>query len=196
MQLHKQLKFTGFDRQKTQKVHVELWSEKDALRTVLERITCHYHINLMITRGYSSVTALYEASKRFEDKSKEGKEIHILYLGDHDPSGLDMQRSIKESLKLFVPEIDVNLIPIGLTKKQVVGLDLPPNYAKEQDARYKAYKEKHGKYCWEVDALPIEYLTDLVEQSIVKLIDVDLFEKTIDQEREDKGSLTQALQRL
>src|SRR3990167_2396926 len=42
------------NRQDNQEVYIELWIEKDALSGVLQSITEHYHINLMVNRGYSS----------------------------------------------------------------------------------------------------------------------------------------------
>lgn len=90
------------DRQDGQEVYIELWVEKDALSGVLKRITHYYHINLMVNRGYSSCTAMHDAYERFVDKVAEGKKVVILYLGDHDPSGLDMVRDITERTKEFL----------------------------------------------------------------------------------------------
>ena len=90
------------NRQDGQDVYIELWVEKDALSGVLKRITHHYHINLMVNRGYSSCTAMHDAYERFVDKLIEGKKVVILYLGDHDPSGLDMVRDITERTKEFL----------------------------------------------------------------------------------------------
>lgn len=90
------------NRQDGQEVYIELWVEKDALSGVLKRITHHYHINLMVNRGYSSCTAMHDAYERFVEKVAEGKKVVILYLGDHDPSGLDMIRDITDRTKEFL----------------------------------------------------------------------------------------------
>jgi hypothetical protein len=82
------------DRQNTQDSYVELWVEKDALSAVLARKTNHYHVNLMVNRGYSSTTAMFDSYQRYLSALERGKKTHILYLGDHDPSGLDMIRDI------------------------------------------------------------------------------------------------------
>ena len=62
------------DRQSDQDIYIELWVEKDALSGVLKRVTSHYHINLMVNRGYSSCSAMYEAFKRLKRKEDQGKE--------------------------------------------------------------------------------------------------------------------------
>lgn len=90
------------DRQKDQETHVELWTEKDALSGILRRSTEKYHIQLVVNKGYTSSSAIYGAYDRIMNKIWEGKKITILYFGDHDPSGLDMVRDIKERLTYFI----------------------------------------------------------------------------------------------
>lgn len=86
------------DRQLNQKAYVELWVEKDALSAVLMRKTSHYHIHLMVNRGYSSTTAMYDSYNRILRAIEDKRKAYILYLGDHDPSGLDMVRDIYDRI--------------------------------------------------------------------------------------------------
>lgn len=175
------------NRQDGQKVYIELWVEKDALSGVLKRITSYYHINLMVNRGYSSCTAMHDAYKRLKRYEDNGIETVILYLGDHDPSGLDMVRDIRERLEEFgvTPEVR----PIGLTKEQVKKYNPPPNPAKITDPRAKWYIEEYGNKSWEVDALNPKVLHKLVEKNVEGLIDMDVFQEKIDQEDDDKETL-------
>lgn len=171
-----------------QENYVELWSEKDALASVLQPITDHYHINLVINKGYSSTSAMYFASKRLEDAVEQGKDITILYLGDHDPSGLDMDRDIRDRMEVFQIEgLDVRRI--GLTMAQVRMLNPPPNPAKITDPRAEGYIAEHGDISWEVDALPPEELDRLVRDSIEALTDMDYYNRVIAQEERLKGWL-------
>lgn len=175
------------DRQKNQDVYIELWVEKDALSGVLRRITSHYHINLMVNRGYSSCTAIHDAYQRLKRYEIEGKQTYILYLGDHDPSGLDMIRDIKERLEEFgvYPEVR----HIGLTQQQIKKFNPPPNPAKITDPRAKWYISEFGKTSWEVDALNPKVLHQLVRDNVEKLIDMDLFNKQVKKEEIDKKKL-------
>ncbi len=83
-----------------QKNYVELWVEKDALAGVLAPIAEEYHITLMVNRGYSSQSAMYESGGRFRRNRAttrargQKRSCYLLYLGDHDPSGEDMVRDI------------------------------------------------------------------------------------------------------
>lgn len=86
------------DRQEGQDTYLEVWVEKDALSGVLRRITDRYHVRLLVNRGYGSVTAMHDAYERISRQIDMGKDCKILYLGDHDPSGIDMIRDIRERI--------------------------------------------------------------------------------------------------
>lgn len=175
------------DRQDGQDVYIELWVEKDALSGVLKKITRHYHINLMVNRGYSSCSAMHDAFQRLERQEDEGKKTVILYLGDHDPSGLDMIRDIKERLEEFGVCPDVK--QIGLTMEQIKKYNPPPNPAKITDPRAKWYISEFGETSWEVDALTPEVLHQLVKDNVEELIDMDMFNDKILDEEKDKEKL-------
>ena len=182
------------DRQEGQDVYVELWVEKDALSGVLKRITEKYHINLMVNRGYSSCSAIHDAYKRLLKQENNGKETYILYLGDHDPSGLDMIRDIKDRLEEFGVNTEVK--QIGLTMKQIKKYNPPPNPAKPKDPRSTGYIEKFGRVSWEVDALNPKILHQLVKDNVEELIDLTLFNKQIKKEEQDKEKLEKLKEQL
>ena len=96
--LEKTVDYYRLDRQKTQKDHIEVWTEKDAISSILKRVTNRYGVTLVVNKGYTSSTAIYGAYERFSDVINEGGKVKILYFGDHDPSGLDMIRDINDRL--------------------------------------------------------------------------------------------------
>ena len=176
------------DRHHNQENYIEVWVEKDALSGILEPITKKYHLNLMVNRGYSSITAMFNASQRFQNEIDKGKECTILYLGDHDPSGLDMIRDIKDRMSTFqIDDLDVN--QIALTQSQIKKYNPPPNPAKENDPRSKWYIEEFGHVSWELDALKPQVLTKLLESEITKLLDLELYEEIILEENQEKKQL-------
>jgi len=176
------------DRMQGQDNYIEVWCEKDALSNVLYRITHKYHIPLMVNRGYSSCTAMHDAYNRFLRCLEEDKVPYILYLGDHDPSGLDMLRDIKERLSEFgIPLL--NIIHVAITEEQIKKYNPPPNYAKVKDPRAKWYIQKYGHTSWEVDALNPKILHSLLEDNIKLLIDEKKYLDVIRQEEEDKQKL-------
>lgn len=165
--------------------YAELWLEKEALAGVLTPIAKRFHVTLMVNKGYSSQSAMYESAQRFMDKSRNPI---LFYLGDHDPSGEDMVRDIKERLDLFgVYNIDVK--KIALTMDQINIYNPPPNPAKIKDPRAAAYIEKFGNSSWEVDALPPTVLNDIIKTAFEEIIDKDLMQEIIDREEKDKEKL-------
>lgn len=90
------------DRQENQTNSVELWTEKDALSGILKRTTQKYHVRLVVNKGYTSSSAIYNAYQRVVDAITGGQRVAVLYFGDHDPSGLDMVRDIRDRLMFML----------------------------------------------------------------------------------------------
>lgn len=174
------------DRWEEQEYYIELWTEKDAISSVIKPLTDKYQVTMVVNRGYSSATAMYESSERFNNQ-KGIKNCILLYLGDHDPSGLNMITDIQQRLNEF--GCNVKVIPIALTMEQVRKYNPPTNPAKETDPRAKWYFENYGDKSWEVDALKPEVLQELIETSILEYLDVDKFELIQEQEKQDKIKL-------
>lgn len=182
------------DRQRNQSNYVEVWVEKDALSSVLGRVTSKYHVRLMVNRGYSSASAMYSAYKRFSRALRNGaSQTTILYFGDHDPSGLDMIRDIddrmKEMLEVDGYQHDIEVKQIALNMEQIKQYNPPPNPAKTTDRRAKEYIEKYGTESWELDALSPKVLNDLCTEAIEDEIDVELYLSVIEEEEGMKGKL-------
>jgi len=188
------------DRWADQRYYVELATEKDAIASLLQPIVDKYHIYLNVNRGYNSCTAMYDMGKRFLYHRNRGKLPVLLYLGDHDPSGLDMVRDIDTRLKEFGSAVDVRAI--ALTLDQVSKYNLPPNYAKLNDSRSGwdkktktirpgSYLDLYGWESWEVDAIPPDELVKMVESAIEECItDPDAIESIKEQEKRDIERLT------
>ena len=169
--LEGRLRAFRLNRWEDQTKRVELWVEKDALAGVLWPIASRWHITLMVNRGYSSSSAMYESAARLQSGARPMQQKIVLYLGDHDPSGEDMVRDVRDRLVMFgVKGLEVT--KVALTMAQVRQYNPPPNPAKLTDSRAAAYVEEHGDESWEVDALPPDVLTRLVESAIQQHVDV------------------------
>jgi hypothetical protein len=189
-------------RQNGQKVYLEVIVEKDALSGVLKRVTEKYHIPILVNRGYSSASAMFDSYQRFKNAYQLNQTIKILYLGDYDPSGLDMIRDIRERiLEFYMGEydyediedaaeaFDFEIIPIALTREQIEEYDPPPNPAKRTDPRADKFIEAHGATSWEVDALPPDVLNNLLDTAIVSNLDIEKFNKVVENEKKDRRKL-------
>jgi hypothetical protein len=174
--------------------YVELWVEKDALAGVLSPLAGEFHVTLMVNRGYSSQTAMFESAQRFTDADRAGKKCHLLYLGDHDPSGEDMVRDIGERLEMFGCNVEIE--KLALTMAQVKEYNPPPNPAKMSDSRAQGYVDKHGAESWEVDALPPDVLSKIIRAALDKRVNMELMNAIKAREEKDKDSLRVAAARI
>ncbi len=176
-----------------QNEYVELWCEKDALSSVLEPICQENHVTLMVNRGYSSSSAMYESSRRISQNANRRKAF-IIYLGDFDPSGEDMVRDIQDRMEVF--RTDVNVSKLALTPEQIEQYDLPPNPAKMSDSRAAEFVGKHGEDSYEVDALPPDVLQMLVTNAIKRHLNKKKYAAVIEREKELKAKLAKAARKI
>jgi hypothetical protein len=187
-------------RMQGQENYLEVWVEKDALSGVLKRVTKMYHVPILVNRGYSSVSAMFDSYKRFKHGLREANSVTILYLGDFDPSGMDMIRDIEDRTNEFAERdydyFPLNVIPIALTMDQIKMYEPPPNPAKITDPRAAKYIEEYGDTSWEVDALPPNVLHKLLEESIKGQIDIGLYLDIVSKEEADKEKLNSLKKQL
>lgn len=88
--------------------------------------------------------------------------IKVFYLGDHDPSGIDMTRDVADRLRLFSDFTPIEVERLALNMDQIDELNPPENPAKMTDSRAKDYVEKFGQSSWELDAVKPDALATLV----------------------------------
>ena len=181
------------DRWEGQADYVEVWCEKDAVSNIILPVCRKWDVLFMANRGYSSQSAMYDAYKRIYAKLDDGVKAHVIYLGDHDPSGMDMGNDICTRLGLFIGKSKdmrfKNFDRIALTMEQIRKYDPPENPAKKTDSRYEKYSSRHGTSSWELDALQPQILADLVEAAITKYLDPVVMEKVITREGIQKARI-------
>ena len=194
--LYQTAEYFRVNRQSWQDKYIEVWCEKDALSGILERVTHHYHVNLIINKGYGSITSAYNAAQRIKKELEDGKEFcHILYFGDHDPSGLDMIRDVHDRLNMMQVPNCFEVKHIALTTSQIEYYNPPENnlkkdnFGKLTDPRGISYYKEFGNSSWEVDALSPDVLTDLLRVEIESVLDMSKFKEVCQIEEDWKKTL-------
>lgn len=167
--------------------YIEVWIEKDALVGVIEGICNTWDVPFFSCRGYISQSEMWAASQRLLSKQANGKTCHIIHLGDHDPSGIDMTRDIQDRLNLFNAEVQVERIALNMD--QIKQYNPPPNPAKITDSRSKSYIDIYGESSWELDALNPQDMVDLVESEIKKYLILSEWEDAREREEEEKNGI-------
>jgi len=177
------------DRWADQLERVEVWIEKDALAGVLTGVCDKYHVALLSNRGYLSQSEMWRAAVRFQNyESMNGQDVTIIHLGDHDPSGIDMTRDIKDRLVMFdCPDVEVERI--ALNWDQVQHYQPPPNPAKTTDSRFAEYMLNYGTESWELDALDPNVLVTLTEDAILAHLDQQVWADMEQREAEQRAQL-------
>lgn len=181
--LSEQFKLDPWDEQPIRR-RIEVWVEKDAALGIA-RPTCNaLRLPFFSCRGYSSSSGLYEAGKRLANYKAHGYETLVLYLGDHDPSGLQMTVSSDEKVSMFAGS-EIEFRRIALTMEQVREYDPPANFAKESDTRTPWYIETTGSDdAWELDALSPTVIDGLIRANVEPLIDQEAWDKTMATEKD------------
>jgi hypothetical protein len=165
-----------------QEVYLEGWVEKQALEGVVERPCRRWHVPHMACKGYLSASEAWRAGVRFQEAIARGKRPVLIHLADHDPSGLDMTRDNADRLRMFA-EAGVEVRRIALNMDQVEENKLPPNPAKQTDARFEEYKKQHGPHSWELDALEPSALDALISDTIAGYVDMEKWEASREDQR-------------
>jgi hypothetical protein len=147
-----------------QDVYVEVWTEKDALAGVLLDVTREWDVPLMVSRGFSSITYLHSAA---ENIAEQDKPTFIYYFGDHDPSGVVVDRKIEQGLREFAPDAEIEFERVAVRPEQIVEWRLPTRPTKKTDSRSKSFEGESV----EVDAIEPARLRQIVRGCIEKHVD-------------------------
>jgi hypothetical protein len=102
------------DLWQTQENYVEVWIEKDALIGIVEQVSARYDVPCFSCRGFVSASEMWIASQRMIKMYRNERRCIVLHLGDHDPSGIDMTRDIKDRFKLFGAAVDIKRLALNM----------------------------------------------------------------------------------
>jgi Protein of unknown function C-terminus (DUF2399). len=185
------------DKWQNQDAYIEIWTEKDALRSVISEITHQYDAPLMVVRGQVSRTAIYESYERFEEKIDEEKDCYLYYAGDFDPSGLSIYHSLIERLKEYGEAGEsINFERIALTPLQIDEYNLPSDPGKQKDPNYKRFVSEYGDNVVELDSLPPDVLRSVVKDCIERHIDQGILAQVQETEVKEQRRLEEFIEQV
>ncbi|MFA6977009.1 MAG: hypothetical protein WC194_09870 [Mesotoga sp.] len=150
-----------------QKNYCELWFEAKAMKSQFEYYTSH--ITLRPFGGDPSINYKWEIAKDLEwAASYYGLPVVILYFGDLDPKGLTIpENAIKDIRKWCTADFD--FYRAGL------------NPGDEHRYNIQENPDRPGTFQWE--ALDDSTAKELITRTIKKFLDVDLFKKTVEEQK-------------
>lgn len=181
---------------KDQPNRVNVMVEKQALQGIFQDVCRKWEVDLMVCKGYPSLTQQYELSKRL-DEVWEGEDLYIIYFGDFDPSGENISDKLQERL---YEDFDIDFESFEkecLTMEQVQAWNLPPAPAKRTDSRTNGFVEKFG-VAWQVelDAIRPNQLTRLINDAVSRHYDHSIGEETRREEEEGRELIGERIGRI
>jgi len=169
-----------------QDVRIEVWLEKDALADVITDVTTRWDVPLMVSRGQSSATFLWNAAQAAREAWEYDLVSTVIYaLYDRDAGGRRAARGVENGLREFAPDVPISFELLSVTDEQVHAWNLPTRPAKKSDPEAAKFEGD----AVELDAVPPDKLIGLVEDAIVAHIDPHAWEVQQAIEAEEKAGL-------
>ena len=173
----------GYDYQPAdQRYHLALWIEKSTMTDVVEPLCRRYGIDLVTGAGFQSITSVITLLR--ERAAVHGKPTRVFYVSDFDPAGEQMPvataRQIEYWRQEYAPTIEIKLIPLVLSREQVIEYRLPRTPIKESDERKKGFEDRHGEGAVELDSLEALFpgeLTRIITDAIEPYFDETIEER-------------------
>jgi len=163
-----------------QKRRIEVWVEKDAMAEITNDAVGDLRIPVHVAKGYSSATIKNLARDRYGD----GSCWVMLYCGDFDPSGLDIERELKEKLAIYGSRPEI--VRVTLNQEETLGL---PGFAaldlKKGDSRNAAFIRKYGpnQKRFELDVLSANDVRQRLMSAVSTYMDMQSFRQAVRLER-------------
>ena len=151
------------NRWPSQPVVPVVYIEKDTLTGVISDAIRDLGVVVFPTRGVTSFTKLWRLGQSSDQR------VHVLYLTDHDPTGVFMGDDFRRRLTRY-GGAGIPVTRIALTTDQVRRFKLPPNPVHPRDSRSPDYARQFGNKAWELDALPPDELRTIVRGAVVDFI--------------------------
>ena len=172
----------------TQPNHVEIWVEKDAIIGSIEPTTNKLGVTIRVGRGFLSTTKAHEIASHFASIDKP---ITVFYLGDHDPSGHDIERDLYARITNYGSG-SFELRRLAIHKRDIALFNLPPLRIKDTDKRAAQFRAQHGEQCVELDALPPDELRERIKDAVEELQDGELWNRAVAVEEVEMASIHDA----
>lgn len=179
------------DRSATQDVNIYVAVEKNALRTQLFQWFAPLGLPIIALGGYPSQTLADEVYEDTNEGHRAGKPSILIYGGDFDADGEDIERDFISRAGCFEETIRV-----ALTPTQIEEFQLPPQPGKWTSSRAKGFAYKYEDLFLDVygidivqielDALPPEELRRIYLEEIEKHFDRDKWNEVVLHEKKEE----------
>jgi len=144
--------------------YCEVWCESRSIAGVIQEDCEDLAVSLFPAGGFSSITFVYESAVEINERVE--KPVVIFYIGDYDPAGVLIDKSIEREFREHLDKgIDLTFKRIAVNAEQIKEYDLPEKPRKKTDTR-----SQHIRRTVEAESLPVEILRGLLRAEIEALL--------------------------
>ena len=165
--------------------YVEVWCESRSLAGSIVDLCEELAVSLYPAGGFASITFTYEAADFIRQEVEDGKQAHVIYIGDYDPAGVLIDLDLDSKLREFAG-VDLTFHRLAITQDQIAEFDLPTKPRKETDRR-----AQHVKATVEAEAMPAGILRHLLRGKIELFLPSHALEVARVAEQSERAALRQ-----
>lgn len=150
--------------------YVEVWCESRSIAGVIDGLCEELAVSLYPAGGFTSITLAFQAAEYINVKTGGGDiPVHILYIGDYDPAGVLIDRSLESELREHLdPGVDLTFDRIAISEEEIREYDLPTKPRKSGDRR-----ALHVTGTVEAEALPARILRGILGDRVNAFLPAD-----------------------
>ena len=166
------------DNWQDQPRHVEVWAEKATVLGSIRPTADEWGITLRVCRGFGSTGMESVVGREFAEIHP--KKVTVFFLGDHDPSGVVIERDIHERAQ-HAAGVNFEMILLAIHPEDIGKFNLPPQKIKGSDSRAEAFRKQYGANAAtvELDALPAAELRERIKTAVSGLIDRERWQRQV-----------------
>lgn len=174
------------DRTEGQAYTVCIGVEKNGMVEQLTQWFGPLGLPVLALGGYASQSYVKEVR---ESVDRQGRPAVLLYGGDFEPSGEDIERDFLERVGCFAA-VD----RVVLTADQIRQYQLPPQPGKKTDSRASQFVERHGRLVQvELDALDANDLRGLYQEAVDRYWDMSAYDAVVAHEARERAVLEEVV---
>lgn len=184
------------NRQADQPRHIELFVEKNTVYGMLQRVANEFYVPLTAGRGFCSIPVWRDMANRFRSSGKSS--MTLITVSDYDPEGFGLADDAVRSLR-DLWDIPVDGHRICVTRDQIDELQLAEDFnpAKPESTQLERFVDRTGgTQTWELEALPPAYLIEQVRAAVEANMDMKVYNRLVEQERDDAKQLWSTKQQI
>ena len=168
--------------------YAEVWTESRSLAAVVQDTCQTYRVGLFPAGGFASLTMINDAANRIAAQLESGavRGAHIAYVGDYDPSGLEIDRSLEETLRDHIGDLSdfLTFDRLAVTERQIVDWQLPTKPRKPTELRRTDIQDTV-----EAEAIPAGQMRSLLADRIASYLPTDAIENAEAREKDEIAAI-------